>query len=153
MNRNQKQALLAASARNLAIGIEQYKVKPFFGNQGVSMYRNGAAGDVIGYLVTTANIAPRVIADETDPKVVLALALGTTIHALPESLQIATNELAIAGDDTKRSYSRRVPKLVKLLNAFAAALDGQTVPTAAAVAVPPPQTTKVGGFKLPGRAI
>jgi hypothetical protein len=150
MTRTQKQNKIAAQARNLASALERGVIRPFFGNEGVCVYRDGTPGDIVGTVLQQAGLVPRVVTDETDPKTVLALALGTTIYALPLNLQIATNELAVAADDTKRSYKRRVPKLVKLLNHFARNLDLDTVPSAQAVAVPPPVT---GGFKLPGKIL
>lgn len=152
MNRSQKQTAIANYARALAASIENGVTRPYFGNEGVSVYRNGTPGDIVGTILVGVNLVPKLMTDETDPKVVLALALGTTIFALPEALQVATNELAITADETKRSYKRRVPKLVKLLNAFADQLTAVTVPSAQAVAVPPP--APVGGvIALPGKSL
>lgn len=150
MTRQQKQNALAFFARSLATAIQQ-GTKPFFGNKGVSLYRNGTSGDVIGFLVVQTGVAPRVVVDETDPNVVLALTLGTTVHGLPESLQQSVIDLATTADDTKRSYARRVPKLAKLLNAFADQLLAQTVATPAQLA--PVASPKTGRIQLPGKSI
>jgi|SRR6185312_11721251 len=147
MNRTQKQTLLAFTARNLANAIERGEAKPFFGNQGISLYRNGTSGDITGYLVNAAGLTPRVVVDETDPNVVLALTLGLTVTQLPASLQQAVIDLTTTADDTKRSYARRVPRLVKQIRALADQLDGQTT-----VNVPTPavQASTKTGFTMPG---
>lgn len=125
----------------------------FFGNEGVSVYRDGHPGDIIGYLLLKAGALPKVVVDETDPKVALALALGTTVYALPENLQNATNVLAIAGDDTKRSYARRIPKLVKLLDEFAETLSCAKIDNVVTVPKVPHKTTAAPSFVVPGKTI
>lgn len=151
MTRQQKQNLLAVNARALASAI-QAGIKPFFGNKGVTLTRNGVAGDIIGYLLVQTGVAPKVHIDETDPNVVLALTLGTTVYALPEKLQQAVINLALAADDTKRSYARRRPKLVKLLNALATELESNVVVSPSALA-PVAVNVTAARITLPGKSI
>jgi hypothetical protein len=150
MTRQDKQNLIAAQARILASELLNRTRRPFFGNQGVTVYRYGAAGDIVGYVLQRAGLLPKTQVDETDPKVAVALAIGTTVYALPQELQVVINNLAVLADDTKRSYSRRVPKLVSLLNQFASLLDNTAVASAQAVAVPP---TGKSAFRMPGKTL
>jgi len=131
MTRQQKQTAIAVAAQNLAneiLGSERddgtYDRKSvFFGNQGVTVYRDGKVGDIVGYVLHQAGVLPRVVLDETDPAAAVALSLGVTKGVLPEELQVVINTLAITADDTKRSYARRVPKLVSLLENFAEKIE------------------------------
>lgn len=119
MNRAEKQRRLAQTAAALAFDIE-HGTKPFFGNEGVTLYRDGSAGDIIGYLITRAGLpVKKFVADVTNPNDALASVLGVATGDLPTKLQAVTNALALAGDDTKRAYSRRIPKLKRLLGEFA----------------------------------
>lgn len=150
MNRAEKQRRLAQTAQALAFDIE-HGTKPFFGNEGVTIYRNGKPGDIVGHIVTRSGVpVKKFVANVTNPNDVIASVLGVSTGDLPTKLQEATNSLAIAGDDTKRSYARRIPKLVKLLNAFAAEVT-KTVSVSAPVTKP----TFVGaGFAfLPGKSL
>lgn len=150
MNNNSKRIAILYSAQRLAVDLEN-GMKPVFGT-GVTIYRDGTAGDIIGHLLVNAKAVPRVMVDETDPKVAVALSLGTTVYALPVKLQVAINDLATTADDTKRSYVRRVPKLVKLLRTLAEelanlSLNKTTLPVST---VTVPQTA---AFNLPGKSL
>ncbi len=140
--RNQKVLDLIIEANQLAIHV-QAGADAFYGNQGVSVYSAGSgnpkdfqrlgypkAGDVVGTLLQLAGILPQVDYDVTDPKEALALGLDCKVQNLSQELQGAVNNLVSVADNTKRSYSRRRPKLVKALRAFAVALNtAVTLPT------------------------
>lgn len=147
MNRELKRNRLVSSAGQLAFDL-QHGADAFFGNQGVSLYANGQTGDIIGHMLKKADILPPVAFDVTDPKEAIAIALGLNVRELPQNLQEAINTLAIAGDDTKRSYSRRVPKLVKLLNTFVTALYEARLGSGA-----PAPVQRNPKFVLPGKSI
>lgn len=131
MTRNQKVLDLIVQANQLALNVES-GADAFFGNQGISVTRGPLSkpGDVIGTLLQLAGLLPQVAYDVTDPKEALALGLGCKVENLSQELQLAVNSLIFVADDTKRSYARRVPKLVKVLRAFAVALNSAvTLPT------------------------
>lgn len=148
MTREQKKNKLVTTAGALAFDL-QHGSKAFFGNQGVSIYANGEAGDIVGALLERAGILPPVAHDITDPKEAVAIALGITAADLPVKLQSTINMLAITADDTKRSYARRLPKIVKLLGQFVTELYEAKFTVAPAVRT----TTKPARFVLQGRSL
>lgn len=148
MNRAEKQRRLAQAAAALSFSIEHGN-KAFFGNEGVTIYKNGTTGDIVGRLFVDASLKlPKLKSDVTDPKEALALVLGVDVSDLPVRIQTATNELAIAADDTKRSYARRVPRLVKLLGVFATEIVQPFVAGSTIPALPPAQK-----FSVPGKSL
>lgn len=149
MNRAEKQRRLAQTASALAFDLE-HGTKAFFGNEGVTLYRNGEPGDIVGHIITRAGVpVKKFVVDVTNPNDLLASVLGVVTGDLPAKLQAVTNALALAGDDTKRAYSRRIPKLKRLLGEFATEV---VVTITAGASLPVPSAPNFAST-IPGKSL
>lgn len=149
MNRKQKQLAIAVAAQELAEDLHLGS-DAFFGNQGVTVYVSGETGDIVGYVLAQAGVLPNVSFAETDPKAAVALALGVTLADLSEGLQESINVLATTADDTKRSYARRVPKLVSLLENFAEKIENESITRSNQTSTKTPAPKR---FEIPGKSL